>query len=126
MTHKANPVGNEITCIMYGINDAVLNDVKRLGRILVDAANKENFKILKKIAHRFKPYGFTAILMIKESHIAIHTYPEYNCLVFNLYSCRGPKDGRKTFNYFKEKINPRKINLKEKKIRISLPERNEK
>jgi len=118
MTHKSNPVGNEITCIMYGIKDAILNDSKKMMRVLLEAAKKEKFKILKSVSYAFKPHGFTAILLIQESHIAIHTYPEYNCLVFNLYSCRGPRDGRRALNFFKKAIGPKKVNLRESRVKI--------
>lgn len=118
MTYKSNPVGNEITCVMYGIKDAVLKNNKKLWKLLIQASRQENFKILNKLSHHFKPHGFTAILLIQESHIAIHTYPEYNCLVFNLYSCRGPRDGRKTLAFFKKSIGPKFADVKEKKVRI--------
>lgn len=118
MTYKSKPVGNEITCVMHGVKDAVLNDVKNLEKILTDTARTENFKILNKMSHIFKPYGFTAILLIQESHIAIHTYPEHHSLVFNLYSCRGPEDGRRAYGFFKKAVVPKKIDFTEKKIRI--------
>lgn len=100
---------------MYDINDAILKSNKKLEKLLIKASRQENFKILNKIFHNFRPYGFTGILLIQESHIAIHTYPEYNCLVFNLYSCRGPRDGRETLDFFKRAINPASVDTREKK-----------
>jgi S-adenosylmethionine decarboxylase len=116
MTYKSNPVGNEITCIMYGIKDAVLNDAEKLEQLLIEAAAVENFNILDKKSHIFNPRGYSAILLIQESHIAIHTYPEYNSLVFNLYSCRGPEDGKKTLEYFKNALHPSKIESRQNKV----------
>lgn len=101
---------------MYGINDAVLNDVKKLERLLIESVAVENFNILDKISYIFNPHGYTAILLIQESHIAIHTYPEYNSLVFNLYSCRGPEDGKKTLEYFKNALQPSKIEFRQNKV----------
>ncbi len=118
MTHKSNSLGNEITCIMYGINDAILKNNKKMEKMLIQASQQENFKILNKIFYSFRPYGFTGILLIQESHIAIHTYPEYNCLVFNLYSCRGPRDGMKTLDFFRRAINPGSVDIRERRVRI--------
>lgn len=56
--------------------------------------------------------------MIQESHIAIHTYPEYNCLVFNLYSCRGPEDGRNALDFFRRAVNPASVDIREKMVSI--------
>lgn len=122
MTHISKPVGNEITCIMHGIDDAVLNNVEKIEKDLLDAAAQEDFEILKTASYAFHPQGFTAILLLGESHIAIHTYPEYKCLVFNLYSCRGPEDGRKTLEYFRKQLNPSKVDIKEKRIKIDSKE----
>ncbi|MEW5907654.1 MAG: adenosylmethionine decarboxylase [Patescibacteria group bacterium] len=122
MSHIASPIGNEITCVMYDIDDAVLNDVEKLEQALLEAASKENLTVLKQMSHKFEPYGFTAMLMIQESHIAIHTYPEYHCLVFNLYSCRGPNDGKITMESFKNAVKPKEIDLKERKIKIDSKE----
>jgi S-adenosylmethionine decarboxylase proenzyme len=105
---------------MYGIDDAVLNNTAKLEQLLVESTAQENFKILGKIFHRFNPRGYSAILLIQESHIAIHTYPEYHSLVFNLYSCRGPKDGRKTLEYFKNVLRPAKVALRENKVIVKI------
>ena len=37
--------------------------------------------------HRFTPEGYTAVLMLEESHLAIHTWPENNYASIDLYSC---------------------------------------
>lgn len=79
----------------------------------------ENFNILDRKSHIFNPHGYSAILLIQESHIAIHTYPEYNSLVFNLYSYRGPGDGKKTLEYFKNALQPSKIEFRQNKVVIS-------
>lgn len=118
MTYKSNPIGNEITCIMYGIKNAVLNNTKKLEQLLLASAAQEKFKILDKVSHVFQPRGYSAILLIQESHIAIHTYPEYNSLVFNLYSCRGPGDGEKTVKYFKNALKPTKTQIIKKRIKV--------
>lgn len=119
MTFKSNPIGNEITCIMYGIDDAVLSDHKKIEQLLLESAAQENFNILDKKFYAFRPHGFTGILLLTESHIAIHTYPEYNSLVFNLYSCRGPEDGKRALEYFKTALKPSQIELRQNKVAIT-------
>jgi len=118
MIYKSNPVGNEITCIMYGLDKALLSDAKKLENLLLEAAGRENFKILDKISHVFKPYGYSAVLLIQESHIAIHTYPEYRSLVFNLYSCRGPQDGLKSYEYFKNALQPSRVEFRQSNVLV--------
>lgn len=46
-----------------------------------------NFNILNFVDHRFKPHGYTAIWLLSESHLAIHTFPEQNKSYIQLSSC---------------------------------------
>ena len=103
---------------MFGIKDAVLSDASLLEKELLACAQEEDFKVLEKISHKFEPRGYTAILLIQESHIAIHTYPEYDCLVFNLYYCRVPEDGKKALEFFQNALNPSSINLRQNQVRL--------
>ena len=116
MTYIANPNGNEISCVMFGVDSAILNDNKKLEALLIEAAKKDKFTILGKVSHCFDPRGFTAMLLLQESHIAIHTYPEYQSLFFYIYSCRGPGDGRKTYEYFKTALNPKSVHCRENEV----------
>lgn len=45
------------------------------------------FKIVNKQYHFFKPFGFTALYLLSESHFAIHTFPEKNTSYIELTSC---------------------------------------
>lgn len=45
------------------------------------------FKILQSIEHHFNPYGYTALFLLAESHLAIHTFPEENKSYIELSSC---------------------------------------
>lgn len=110
--------GCEITCVMYGIKNAILNDVDSLEKALLNAANHENFNILDRLSHRFTPQGYTALFLLTESHLAIHTYPEYNSLVFNVYSCRHEKDGVKAFEHFKKAVKPSRVEYRQNRVVI--------
>jgi len=46
-----------------------------------------NFLVLNFMEHHFKPYGYTAIWLLAESHLAIHTFPEENKTYIELSSC---------------------------------------
>mgnify|MGYP001610407502 CR=1 FL=1 len=116
MNYKASSVGTEISCTMYDINTEILDNNNRLEQILLEALAKDNFRILDKVSHRFQPQGYTFVVLLAESHAAIHTFPEFNSLFFYLYSCRGENDGRKTFEYLKENLNPSSVDFNTRPI----------
>ncbi len=107
MTHVSSPVGNEISCVMFfSQENNPLGDHPQLEKILLDALNIEGFTILGTLPFDFPGHGFSLNVLLGESHAAIHTYPEFNSMYFNLYSCRGPSDGRKTFEHVRDSLKP--------------------
>ena len=116
MAYKSPPIGNEISCVMRGVSNAIINDCRFLENALLEALKRDEFGILKKISHEFNPKGITILILLSESHAAIHTYPEYNSLTFHLYSCRSPEDGRKTLEFLKEKIKPSSSDINERPV----------
>lgn len=116
MHYQSSPVGNEISCVMHGIKDEIINDANLLKTALIDGLNKEKFTILGNVDHIFEPKGYSIVVLLSESHATIHTYPEYNSLAFHLYSCRGPEDGNITLAHLKEALNSANIDLGGRKV----------
>jgi len=117
MDHQSQPVGQEISCVMKGVKENFLINPLELRELAINSLKKFNFSILKVQEHSFSPQGYTLLILLGESHLAVHTYPEYNSIYFNLYSCRGPKDAEPTFELIKEKLKPKNILFyKENKI----------
>ena len=56
--------------------------------ILKEIAKMVNLTILKESYHEFKPQGLTAMLLLSESHISIHTWPEKNSACLDILSCK--------------------------------------
>lgn len=107
--HTSPPIGQEISCVMKGMNTLLVRDNPKIKKILIDSLKKCKFGIMNTIFHEFDPHGFTMMVLLSESHLAIHTYPEHNAIYFSLYSCRGPKDAQKTFEIFKKHLKPKEF-----------------
>ena len=118
MNYQSPATGCEISCVMHGINNKLLNNNKKLEGILLKALKKERFRILGKVAHQFQPRGYTLVILLAESHVSIHTYPEYNSLFFYLYSCRGKNDGIKTYEFVKSKLKPVSVDFNKREIKV--------
>lgn len=69
-------------------DNKLLNDGKKLEKCLVEVAIKNGFSVKTKL-HKFTPYGLTIIAVLGESHIILHTYPEYNHVSLDCYTCFG-------------------------------------
>ena len=69
-------------------NTLLLNDIKRVKALLDIICSDYNYTVLNKSEYQFKPYGFTIVYLLSESHLSIHTFPERNYFAFDLYTCR--------------------------------------
>lgn len=62
-----------------------LDFVENLGKAIIDGLE---LTVVKKIDNKFEPIGRTLVYILSESHLAIHTWPEYNTLHVDLVSCK--------------------------------------
>lgn len=80
---------------LWGVEPALLDDPKRLEAMLHDAAKAARCEVLHAARHHFTPQGVTVVLVLAESHLAIHTWPEHGYASVDLLTCGKtlPKDG---------------------------------
>ena len=79
--------GNHIICDFYSVADNYINNHTLLIKLLTDAINKAGATIIDTKYILFYPTGLSAIILLSESHVSIHTYPEHNALFFDAFTC---------------------------------------
>ena len=72
---------------LYGCDYEKLNDESFLRCTLNRAAKLANASVLNLISNKFEPQGVTAIALLAESHISIHTWPESNYSAVDIFTC---------------------------------------
>ena len=72
---------------LYRCDHEKLNDESFLRCILNRAAKLANATVLNLISNKFEPQGVTAIALLAESHISIHTWPESNYSAVDIFTC---------------------------------------
>ncbi|MDE2765299.1 MAG: adenosylmethionine decarboxylase [Chloroflexota bacterium] len=70
-------------------NSARLDDLLFVRDTLVRAAEETGATVINDIFHRFSPQGVTGVVAIAESHLCIHTWPEYGYAAADIFTC-GP------------------------------------
>ncbi|RUT09112.1 hypothetical protein DSM106972_011650 [Dulcicalothrix desertica PCC 7102] len=81
------PVGVHCILELYGCPPNLLNDIEFIRNTLEEAATTARSTLLDKIAHQFHPQGVTALALLAESHISIHTWPENGYLAADVFTC---------------------------------------
>ncbi|MEL6469548.1 MAG: polyamine aminopropyltransferase [Cyanobacteria bacterium J06623_4] len=84
-----NSLGRHILVEFHGCSAEILNDVPRIEQSMVAAAKKSGATIISSVFHHFSPFGVSGVVVIQESHLAIHTWPEYRYAAVDLFTCGG-------------------------------------
>ena len=85
--HKLSHQSKHLLLELYRCDCEKLNDESFLRCILNRAAKLANATVLNLISNKFEPQGVTAIALLAESHISIHTWPESNYSAVDIFTC---------------------------------------
>jgi len=101
----------ELLVDMYGC-EGNLNDEEYLCGVLEAAAKRAGAKILQRVAQRFSPVGISIILILAETHMSIHTWPEYKYAALDIFLCGEGKNPEDAWRIVKESLKPRRFKTK--------------
>ena len=80
-------LGRHILVEFHGCSTEILNDVPRIETSMLEAAKEAGATIISSVFHHFSPFGVSGVVVIQESHLAIHTWPEYRYAAVDLFTC---------------------------------------
>ncbi len=95
-------LGQHILVEFLGCDADVLNDVAAIEKGMIDAALEANATIINTTFHYFSPYGVSGVVVIQESHLAVHTWPEYQYAAVDLFTCGDNVYPWKAFDHLKK------------------------
>ena len=80
------PLSHHYVAEASGCDSEIISDVEKVRKILIKAAEKANATLHAISFHQFPPSGVSGIVVISESHISIHTWPEFRYVALDLYT----------------------------------------
>jgi S-adenosylmethionine decarboxylase proenzyme len=104
MKKSSNSLGKHLLVEYYECEPKILNDVNKIREYMMEAARVGGATIVNDVFHTFNPYGVSGVVVIAESHLAIHTWPEYNFAAVDLFTCGEDVDPWKAFEYLKKNL----------------------
>ena len=88
-----------------------IENIELIKNKLIELVEKLNFNIVEAFFHKFSPYGLSGVIIISESHVAIHTYPEYEYVSIDIYTCNPNIDLKYIINDVVNIFKPKKIKI---------------
>ena len=97
-------LGKHIISELSLCDNEKLKDLKFIEKILVKAVEVANCTLLKKAFYKFGENGISGVVILSESHISIHTWPEYNYAAIDIYTCGNDAHPERAYEYIKEQL----------------------
>lgn len=108
---RALVVGRHYYGELYECNPEKLSNADYIREVIINASKVGGFTLLSVNAWYISP-GVSAIGIVLESHIAIHTWPEYKFATVDVYTCGDRADPLPAFRYIVEALEAKKYTLK--------------
>ncbi|MDD2433563.1 MAG: adenosylmethionine decarboxylase [Clostridia bacterium] len=99
-----NALGRHVLAEIFGCSFEVLNDVKKVEENMVNAALEAGAEVREYVFHKFSPQGVSGVVVISESHLAIHTWPELGYAAVDVFTCGEKVNPWDACNFLVEKF----------------------
>ncbi|MBK1835598.1 adenosylmethionine decarboxylase [Roseibacillus ishigakijimensis] len=104
--HSAYGVHIAMEC--RGCRAELLTNREALGAALREAATIAGATVVDSLLHQYNPAGLSGVVVIQESHLAIHTWPEIGYASFDIYTCGQPEIAEKIAQELLKRFQPEK------------------
>ncbi|MDQ7030473.1 MAG: adenosylmethionine decarboxylase [Ardenticatenia bacterium] len=104
-------LGKHLIVELWTHNAQVLDDPVFLRDTLMAAARRGNLNVINIAMHEFAPHGVTGVVLLAESHLSIHTWPEYGYAAIDVFTCGG--NPWAVIETLKERLDVQRIEVRE-------------
>ncbi len=82
-------LGNHLIAELWVRDSRLIDDPDYVRESLLAACHKGGFSVIKIGTHAFSPCGVTGMVLLSESHMSIHTWPEHGYAAVDIFTCGG-------------------------------------
>lgn len=104
--------GRHVAIDCWGVDFQLINNAERLQKQMVEAAEACGATVLSVQAQQFDPQGATVLVLLSESHLSIHTYPERGFAALDCYTCGDTVDPEVAIEFMVRVLKPEKTHAK--------------
>ena len=108
-----NALGRHLLIELQDCDKEALNNLGFLRDAMISAAVDCGAVVLGDSFHRFSPQGVSGVVVIAESHLSIHTWPEYGYAAIDIFTCGTTVEPEKAAGALIEKLGAKNHSLME-------------
>jgi S-adenosylmethionine decarboxylase len=103
---QLNALGKHIIAELFQCQNDILDDLEAIKIMMISAAITAGAKVEEVSFHRFTPQGISGVVIISESHLTIHTWPELGYAAVDIFTCGEDTRPWDAYAYIVEKLRP--------------------
>ena len=108
-----NALGRQLLIELQDCDKEVLNDLSFLREAMISAAIDCGATVMGESFHHFNPQGISGMVVIAESHLSIHTWPEYGYAAVDIFTCGTTVEPERAVEALIEKLGAKNHSLME-------------
>lgn len=101
--------GKHLIIDFYNCNADLINNANFLLDTCIESVKLTNATILETHVHKFEPQGISVVIILQESHLSLHSFPEEEFVSVDIYSCGEYTDPYNALDYMKENLQSKQI-----------------
>lgn len=110
---KQKQLGRHILIEYYECDNEVLKNTLLIEESMKGAAKVARATVVESLFHTFSPWGVSGVVVIEESHLTIHTWPEYKYAAVDLFTCGNSIKPWAAFKFLEEKLKAERVDFTE-------------
>ena len=99
-------VGLHLVVELYGCRKEDISTLEVYREKIERVVNEAGVTVLRFYHHQFNPHGVTSIFLLAESHLTVHTWPEYNYMAVDIFTCGSSEKAWCLLDCLREKFKP--------------------
>jgi S-adenosylmethionine decarboxylase len=108
-------LGKHVIAELYGCSAEIINNQELVEDFMLEAVELSGATIVKPVFHKFSPHGVSGMVVVSESHFAIHTWPEYGYCALDIFTCGNLINNQIALDHLKNKFQATNISVVEMK-----------
>ena len=105
----AKTLGLHILADLYGVDAERIDRVEDIRNLLETAVKVADLTKISSHYYQFQPHGATGVILLAESHISIHTWPEHGLATVDVYTCGDPTKAYRAMEYIINTLEPKRV-----------------
>ncbi|WP_096189689.1 adenosylmethionine decarboxylase [Evansella halocellulosilytica] len=97
-------MGRHVIAELWDCNIEKLNNMEYIEKLFVNAALEAGAEVREVAFHKFAPHGVSGVVIISESHLTIHSFPEHGYASIDVYTCGDRIDPNVASNYIAQAL----------------------